>query len=72
MLDMQDNKFNEEDEKEMKNKARILKSLKKIMRRNSDFRCLTCDVGKGQKNGLRRLEIEEGDRIAIVCNKDEI
>ena len=42
------------------------------MRRNSDFRCLTCNVGKGQKNGLRRLEIEERDRVVTVCNKEEI
>ena len=56
MLDFQDNKFNEEDEKYMKNKERMLKSLKKIMRRNSDLRRLTCKAGKG-KNELRRLEI---------------
>ena len=56
----------------MKNKERILKSLKKTTRRNSDFRHLTCNSGKGQKNGLRRLKIEEGDVIVTVCNKDEI
>ena len=46
--------------------------MKKTLRRNSDFRCLTCNVGKGQKNGLRKLEIEEGDRVVTVCNKNEI
>ena len=39
---------------------------------NSDFRHLACNVGKGQKNGLRILEIEEGDRVVTVCNKNEI
>ena len=42
------------------------------MRRNCDFRHLTCNAGKGKKNGLRKLEIEEGDEIVTACNKDEI
>ena len=56
MLDMQDNKFNDENknENEMK-KDNMLKSMKKSLKRNSDFRHLTCNVEKGNKNGLRRL-----------------
>ena len=54
----------------MKNKERMLKSLKKKMRRNSYFINLTCNAGKRQKNGSRRLKIEEGDRILTVCNKE--
>ena len=42
----------------MKNKERMSKSLKKTMRRNSDFRHVACNARKGQKNGLRRLEIK--------------
>ena len=71
ILDMQDNIFNDKDEKELKKKDKTLKSMKKSLRRNSDFRYLTCNVGKGQKNGLRRLEIEEGDRVVTVCNKND-
>ena len=56
----------------MKNKERTLKSVKKTTRRNSYFRCITCNAGKGDKNGLKILEIEEGDEIVTVCNKDEI
>ena len=56
----------------MKNRQIILRSMKKSMRRNSDSRCLTCNADKGYKNGLRRLKIEEGDRIVMVCNKKEI
>ena len=56
----------------MKNKARTLKALKKKIRRNSDFWHLACDVGKGKKNGLRILKIEEGDRIVTVFNEHEI
>ena len=46
---MQDNQCIEEDEIEMKNKERILKSLEKTIRRNSDFRHLSYDAGKVQK-----------------------
>ena len=45
----------------MKNKERMLKSLKKNIVRNSDFSYLTSNVGKGKKNGLRKLEVPEGD-----------
>ena len=45
--------------------------MKKELRRNSYFRCLTSNVGTGQKNGLRRLEMEKGDRLVTVCNKNE-
>ena len=46
--------------------------MKKSVRININFRHLTCNAGKGQKNGLRRLEIKEGDRVVTVCNKNEI
>ena len=66
-LDIQHNSFHDEDENEMKNR-KILKA----MRRNSHFRHLTWNVGNSKKNGLQRLEIEEGNRGVTVCNKDEI
>ena len=56
----------------MKNKERMLDSLKKNIARNSYFRHLTKKVGKGKKNGLRKLEVEEGDEVITVCDKDEI
>ena len=54
-LDLQENKFNLEDEKDMKNKKRTLKTPKKTIVRNTDFICLTSNIGKGKKNGLRKL-----------------
>ena len=40
-LDLKDDKFNSEEKKCMTNKERMLKSLKKTIARNSDFRHLT-------------------------------
>ena len=68
---MQDDAFDDEDENEMK-KEKMLKSMKKSLKRNSNFRHLTCNVGKRQKNGLCILEIEEGERIVKIFNKNEI
>ena len=64
-LDLQENKFNSEDEK-IKNKERTLKSLKKKIVRNSNFSYLICNAGKGKKNRLRELEIEEGNGMVTV------
>ena len=49
-----------------------MKILKKTLRTNSNFRRFVCESGKGQKNGLCRIEIEEGDKVAAVWNKNEI
>ena len=45
-LDLQENKFNPEEEKDMKNKKRTLAYLKKNIARKSDFRYLTNNVGR--------------------------
>ena len=71
-MNVQNNTFNDKDEKDVKKKDNILKSMKKTLGRNSDFRHLTWNVGKGKKNGLHRIEIEEGCRVVIGCNKNEI
>ena len=71
MLDLQENKFNPEDEKDMKNKERMLKSLEKTIVRNSDFSYSTSNVVKGKKNGVRKVEVKVGDEVTTVKNKEE-
>ena len=71
-LDLQENEYNLEEENDTKNRTKTLKALKKGVTRNSDFRYLTNNVGKGKKNGSRKLEVEEVDEVVIVRNKDEI
>ena len=55
ILNMQGNTFDDEDENDIKKKDKKLKSKKKTLVRNSDFRYLACNFGKGQKNGSRRM-----------------
>ena len=43
---------------------------RRIIVRNSDFRFLTNNLEKGNKNGLRKLEGKEGDEIATMHNKE--
>ena len=72
ILDLQENEFNPEEEKDMKNRKRTLKPLKKNIARKSDFRCLTNNVGKEKKNGLRKVEVEVGNDIMTVRSEEEI
>ena len=72
ILYLQENKFNLEEENDAKNRKRTLKYLKKDVARKSDSRHLANSVGKGKKNGLRKVEVEVGDDMATVRNKEEI
>ena len=65
---MQKNKQEKKMSKDIAKRDKILKSLKKIIKRNRYFQQLTCDTGK-VKNGLRRLEVEEDDNDFSTCNK---
>ena len=56
----------------MKLRNKTLKSLHKGVAKRKDFRCLTNNVGKGKKQGLRKVEVVEGDEIISIRNKDEM
>ena len=47
-------------EKEKTKKRKVLKSIKKTLNRKRDFRCMTNNVEKGKKLGLRSVQDEEG------------
>ena len=70
ILNLKEIELNPEEEKDMKNRKGMLKSLKKNVARKSDFRHLTNNVGKGKKNGLRKIEVEEGDETITMRNKE--
>ena len=55
VLDLKDNLFEDDNENHKKHKEKVLKSLKKKLRRNNEFRYLACNSGKGQKNGSSRM-----------------
>ena len=56
-------------DKEKTKKSKVLKNTKKTLNWNRDFRCITNNLGKGKRLGLRSIQDEE----EIEChNKEEI
>ena len=53
-----------------KKRKKTLKTLNKGVAKENDFRCLTNNVGKGKKNGLRKVEVVVGEEIISVRNKE--
>ena len=62
--------MNDEDEEKLRNKT--LKSIQKGIVKRKDFRHLSNCVGKGENQGIRKIEVVEGDGIICIRNKDEI
>ena len=71
-LDMQQNDFDLEDEHDAKRTKKTLKKLSKGVAKKNDFRCLTNNVGKGEKNGLKKVEVVVGEETISVRNKEEM
>ena len=71
-LDLQENKHKPDEEKDTKKNEKMLKSLKKKNERNPIFRHVAKTAGKGKKHGLRKLEVEVEEEVAIVLDEDEI
>ena len=71
-LDFHENEIPNDDTDELnKKRESIIKIVKKTLRRNCIFKCLTENRGKGKKNGLKssRVSIENGEE-ETVCNRD--
>ena len=54
-----------------KRRERIIESVKKTLRRNYGFKCLTENTGKGKKSGLKSLRVLQANgEEETICNRD--
>ena len=60
MLDTREKEFDTQEEDEEKLKNKTLKSIQKGVVKRKDFRCFTNNLGKGKKQGLRKIEVVAG------------
>ena len=72
MLDLRYDELGDEKDKDQSKRGKVLESLQKIIKRNRHFKYLTNNVGKIQKNGLRRLLRNKKKQKDKLINKIKI
>ena len=71
ILDFQEEEIGEVAPQEKSKRDRIMKNLRKTIKRNRDFRYLTCNVGKDKRMDQNDQK-QKNNEVGNMCDKNEI